>query len=157
VQLPSSSPAPTDTDPTAGVPLTIQVYLVRGDRLRRVTRTVASGEGMGPVMEALTQPLNEVELANGLRSAIPVSSQEPAAQVTTDGTARVTVPGGFDRLSVRDQQLAVAQIVFTVTANTLASDVQLVNGERVVPVPDDTGALLEIVARSDYARFAPVA
>jgi hypothetical protein len=138
------------------VPLTMQVYLVHGDRLQRVTRTVPEGIGMGPVLDALTQPLNTVELANGLRSALPVSTRSLTADMTMEGTARVTVPTGFDRLALRDQQLAVAQIVFTVSANTLASDVQLVSGARVVPVPDAHGALVSTpVARSDYAELAP--
>ncbi|WP_323099882.1 GerMN domain-containing protein [Intrasporangium sp. YIM S08009] len=158
LQLPEP-PGPDRASSTArtdAVPLTMQVYLVHGDRLQRVTRTVPEGIGMGPVLDALTQPLNEVELANGLRSAVPVSTRSLAADLTMQGTARVTVPTGFDRLALRDQQLAVAQIVFTVSANTLASDVQLVSGTRVVPVPDARGALTSTpVARSDYADLAP--
>jgi hypothetical protein len=159
LQLPEPSPAQASSAArTDAVPLTMQVYLVHGDRLQRVTRTVPEGIGMGPVLDALTQPLNEVELANGLRSALPVSTHSLTAELTMEGTARVTVPTGFDRLALRDQQLAVAQIVFTVSANTLASDVQLVSGTRIVPVPDARGALVSTpVARSDYAELAPTA
>jgi hypothetical protein len=135
----------------------MQVYLIHGDRLQRVTRTVSPGKGMTPVLGALTAPLDEVELAGGLRTAVPTTTRPLAGTVTNEGTARIAVPPGFDRLSVREQQFAMAQLVFTVTADTLASDVVLVNGSRVIAVPDARGELAtHPVTRQDYAELAPV-
>jgi hypothetical protein len=66
------------------------------------------------------------------------------------------VPKGFDHISVREQELAMAQLVFTITADTLASGVVLVQGSRELPVPDATGRLVEgPVTRLDYAAYQP--
>jgi hypothetical protein len=156
VLLPTQSGVASSGVAQPGVPLSMQVYLIHGDKLQRVTRSVSPGKGMTPVLEALTAPLDEVELANGLRTAVPTTTQALAGTVTNEGTARIAVPPGFDRLSVREQQYAMAQLVFTVTANTLASDVVLVNGSRVVAVPDARGMLAaHPVSRQDYAELAP--
>ncbi len=157
VLLPPPSGVASASVEQPGVPLSMQVYLIHGDRLQRVTRTVSAGSGMTPVLLALTAPLDEIELANGLRTAVPATTRPLAAIVTREGTARIAVPPGFDRLSVREQQLAMAQLVFTVTADTLASDVVLVNGSRVIAVPDAHGELAaHPVSRQDYAEFAPI-
>jgi hypothetical protein len=156
VLLPSPAASTSSGGPQPGVPLNVQVYLIHGDRLQRVTRTVAPGRGIEPVVQALTAPLDDIELADGLRTAVPTTTHPLAATVTNQGTARVTVSPGFDRMSVREQQYAMAQLVFTVTADTLAGDVVLVNGSRVVAVPDDRGELLaRPVTRLDYAGLAP--
>lgn len=156
VVLPSSV-APATTGSPTGVPLSLQVYLVRGDRLQRVTRSVASGRGVDLALRALMAPLEPDELAAGLRTAVPMTTRTLTADVTDGGTARITVPPGFDRLSMGEQQVAMAQIVFTITADTLAGDVQLVNGSRVVAVPDSRGELVtHPVSRQDYSDLAPV-
>lgn len=161
---PQSAPvavqAPTTTEAhpgpsQAGVPLTIQVYLVQGDRLARVTRTVPPGAGLEPSFVGLATPLTRVQTEAGLRSVLPVSSG-PLRGTVVDGVARVDLPTGFERISVHDQSLAMAQIVFTVTANSLATSAQLVEGGRALPVPDASGQLVNRpVSRVDYARFEP--
>lgn len=157
VQPPASLAAPSGSALATGVPMTIQVYLLHGDRLERVERMVSPGSGLVPVLEALSRPPDEVELSEGLRTALPVAVQALHGSVTEGGTARLSVPPGFDRMSLREQQSAMAQLVFTVTANTLADDVQLVSGTRVFAVPDAMGELTaRPVSRADYARFAPV-
>jgi hypothetical protein len=157
VLLPTPAAAASTAGPQPGVPLSMQVYLIHGDRLQRVTRTVDPGQGIDPVLQALTAPLDEIELANGLRTAVPTTTRPLPATVTDQGTARIAVPPGFDRLSIREQQYAMAQLVFTITADTLASDVVLVNGNRVIPVPDAHGELaVHPVTRQDYAALAPL-
>jgi hypothetical protein len=50
----------------------------------------------------------------------------------------------------------MAQLVFTVTADTLASSVVLVKGNRELPVPDATGRLVaRPLTRLDYAAYQP--
>lgn len=138
-----------------GVPLTIQVYLVQGDRLARLTRTVPPGAGLEPSFVGLATPITATMSAAGIRSALPLAST-PLRGKVVDGVARVELPTGFERISVHEQSLAMAQLVFTVTANSLATSVQLVQGTRALPMPDPSGQLVtRPVTRVDYAAYNP--
>ena len=142
--------------PPTAVPLTMQAYLLRGDRLARVERRVPEGAGIAPALAALMLPLSRDEVAQGLRTALPPNTVSLDGRLTDTGVAQVDVPQGFDRLSVRDQQAALGQIVFTVTADTVATGVQLVQGGRVLPMPDAGGQLRSRpLGRADYAALAP--
>jgi hypothetical protein len=153
VQAPQAS-APTPSS-RAGVPLTVQVYAVRADHMYRLTRTVPPGAGLEPALTALAMPLTTAEVARGLRTALPTTGTALEGELR-DGVARVSVPKGFDHISVREQELAMAQLVFTVTADTLASSVVLVKGNRELPVPDATGRLVaRPLTRLDYAAYQP--
>ena len=46
----------------------------------------------------------------------------PCEGIVDDGVARIELPTGFERISVHEQSLAMAQLVFTVTANSLAHE-----------------------------------
>ena len=148
-------PASTSAPPTA-VPLTMQAYLLRGDLLARVERQVPEGSGIGPALAALAMPLSRDEVAQGLRTALPPTTGSLAGRLNGAGVALVDVPQGFDRLSLRDQEAALGQIVFTVTADTVATGVQLVQGGRVMPMPDASGQLRSRpLNRVDFAALAP--
>jgi hypothetical protein len=137
------------------VPLTIQVYLVRGERLARITRTVPPGAGLEPSFVGLAVPLTTSQAALGISSALPVAGMPLKGQVV-DGVARIELPKGFERISVHEQSLAMAQLVFTVTANSLATSVQLVEGTRPLPMPSPSGQLISRpVTRQDYAAYDP--
>jgi hypothetical protein len=152
--------APSATTPQsgpsrAGVPLTVQVYLVQGERLARVTRTVPPGAGLEPSFVGLATPITRAQSDAGFRSALPVTSTALHGRVV-EGVARVDLPAGFERISVHEQSLAMAQLVFTVTANSLATSVQLVQGDRALPVPSPGGQLVtRPVTRVDYAAYDP--
>lgn len=136
----------------------MQAYLLRGDRLARVEREVPEGSGIGPPLAALSLPLSREEVALGLRTALPTPNDAAplGGRLTTTGVAEVDLPPGFDRLSLREQEGALAQLVFTVTADTIATGVQLVGDGRAVPMPDGTGQLLSRpLTRADYGAFAP--
>ncbi|GAA2166470.1 hypothetical protein GCM10009826_43010 [Humibacillus xanthopallidus] len=143
--------------PTA-VPFTMQAYLLRGDRLVRVEREVPEGSGIGPPLAALSLPLSREEVAQGLRTALPTPTDSAplTGRLTATGVAEVDVPPGFDRLSLREQEAALAQLVFTLTADTVATAVQVVRDGRTLPMPDDTGQLLSRpLERTDFTTFAP--
>lgn len=152
------SASATSTGPSRqGVPLTIQVYLVQGDHLARLTRTVPPGAGLEPSFVGLSTPITPAMAAQGIRSALPLASSPLRGEVA-DGVARVELPTGFERISVHEQSLAMAQLVFTVTANSLATSVQLVQGSRALPMPDPSGQLVtRPVTRVDYAIYNPPA
>ena len=148
----------TTTGPSRqGVPLTIQVYLVQGNHLARLTRTVPPGAGLEPSFVGLATPITPAMAATGIRSALPLASS-PLRGTIVDGVARIELPTGFERISVHEQALAMAQLVFTVTANSLATSVQLVQGSRPLPMPDPSGQLVaRPVTRVDYAAYNPPA
>ncbi len=138
-----------------GVPLTIQVYLVQGDHLARLTRTVPPGAGLEPSFVGLATPITSTMASAGIRSALPLASH-PLRGTVENGVARIELPTGFERISVHEQSLAMAQLVFTVTANSLATSVQLVQGMRALPMPDPSGQLVtRPVTRVDYAVYNP--
>lgn len=138
------------------VPLSMQVYLVHGNRLERVTRLVSPGRGLEPVLRALSAPVDSVELAAGLRTDLPTTSRPLTGTMTDPRTAVVTVPAGYDRLSMVEQEMAVAQIVFTVAADTLADRVRITGASGPVAVPVPRGDLVSRpVTRQDYAPVAP--
>lgn len=156
VEVPHVTRRATTPISATGVPLTMQAYLLRGDRLVRVERIVPAGKGIEPALSALALPLSRDEVAQGLRTALPITTSPMRGRLTESGVALIGVPQGFDRLSVREQAAALGQIVFTVTADTLATGVQLVQGNRVLAVPDPTGELLtRPLTRNDYVALTP--
>jgi hypothetical protein len=154
VVAPTATVAPSGPS-RQGVPLTIQVYLVQGDHLARLTRIVPPGAGLEPSFVGLATPITPAMAAAGIRSALPLASSPLRGEVV-DGVARIELPTGFERISVHEQSLAMAQLVFTVTANSLATSVQLVQGSRALPMPDPSGQLVaRPVTRVDYAVYNP--
>ncbi len=137
-------------------PVVVEVFLVRGTHLAPVSRVVSHQPGISASLLALSEPLSETERFRQLRSALPAARQ-PLTGTILGAVARVSMPAGFDRLSVREQVAATAQIVYTVVANTSARTVQLYEGDRAIPVPGGDGALLDRpVGRADYATWAPL-
>lgn len=151
---PRVSPTTAEAADPGAVDLSVQVYLVKGRRLARVTRSVRSGPGLEPVLRALGQPARPDEVRAGLHTSLPESATGLRGTLAENGTATVSLPTGMDRLSVLEQQTAAAQIVFTLTADSLATRVQLVSDGHTVPVPDAEGHLIERpLTRADYASL----
>lgn len=137
------------------VPLTVQVFLLRGEHLVRVSRSVPAGTGLAPSLTGLTLALTPSDVSAGLRTAIPSSRSSPTGTIV-GGVAQISMPPGFDRLSVRGQIDAMSQLVYTIIANSVATAVQLSLGTRRISVPDESGQLLSRpVGLSDYATLAP--
>lgn len=156
VSVPPQTALPVPTTFVSGVPLSVQVYLLQGAHLYRVTRTVPPGPGIQPTLSAISAPLSPDERDQGLRSALPPSVTPLEGSISGGDIARITVPAGFDRLPVQEQINALGQIVFTVTADTLATGVQLVEDTKPVAMPDASGQLQNRpLTREDYAVLAP--
>lgn len=145
----------TSTPTPKGVPLTVQAYFLRGNHLTRISRTVPPSAGLAPSLAALAQPLSAAQVAAGLRTALPTSGR-PLQGKVADGVALVEMPPGYDRLGVREQINALGQLVFTISANSLAGSLQLTRDGKPLPVPDGNGHLVDRpVSRSDYAGIQP--
>lgn len=156
VSIPPQTAISVPTTVVSGVPLSVQVYLLEGAHLFRVTRTVPPGPGMQPTLSAISAPISPDERSQGLRTALPPSVRPLRGSITGGDIARIEVPPGFDRLPVQEQINALGQLVFTVTADTLATGVQLVEDDKPVAVPDASGQLQDRpVTREDYAVLAP--
>ncbi|EWT07949.1 hypothetical protein N864_17875 [Intrasporangium chromatireducens Q5-1] len=156
VSIPPQTAISVPTTVVSGVPLSVQVYLLEGSHLFRVTRTVPPGPGMQPTLSAISAPISPDERSQGLRTALPPSVRPLRGSITGGDIARIEVPPGFDRLPVQEQINALGQLVFTVTADTLATGVQLVEDDKPVAVPDASGQLQDRpVTREDYAVLAP--
>jgi hypothetical protein len=156
VSVPAQTGAPVPNPVVSGVPLNVQVYLLKGAYLYRVTRTVPPGPGLGPTLAGMSATLSPDERALGLRTALPPSLEPLDGIMTRGDTARIELPSGFDHLPVQEQINALGQIVFTVTADTLATGVQLVRNGKPTPVPDASGQLQDRpMTREDYAALTP--
>lgn len=155
-------PVPVNTAPSAAadtgapprsatVTTEVTVFFAKGEQLVSLPRTVPAGPGLQPALAGLLGPLSGDDTDAGLRSALPPGTKTLAVDVR-DGVAVVTMPPGLDRLPISQQILAVAQLVFTVTANSPVVGLQLTDGERAVDVPNDQGRLVKgPVSRTDYA------
>lgn len=143
----------TGSSPTAG--LSIQVFLVRGGHLVQVWRQSSGGQRLSDVLHALLESPSPQDRAAGLDSAIPASVNTLQATVVR-GVVRLQVPPPFDALPSRERVLAVAQLVYTLTAQLPVRGLQLMAGSKAVDTPVGSGRLVSRpVTRADFAQLAP--
>jgi hypothetical protein len=132
------------------------IFLVQGERLAPVERDIPappSGEG---VIEALERGPTRSEAALGLRSAL-VGADVMRSIGVSGGIASVDLGTGFTDIVGRDQIMALAQIVSTVTGLPGVGRVAFTLEGVPVGVPRGDGAVTtESVSRDDYALLAPV-
>ncbi len=146
-QVPSQSTVETTT---------AQIYFVGPERLVVVNRTVASPLSLGGVIASLTQGVTAEETASGLRSAINPQTTVLNAQITNDGTAVLNVSDAFSGISLKEQILALGQLVYTATALPGVKDVQVSLNSSPVEVPRGDGSLTRApIKTSDYPSLAP--
>lgn len=142
--------------PTGASTTTATIFLVQGERLAPVERNVPappSGEG---VIEALERGPTRSEAALGLRSAL-VGRDVMRSIGVSGGIASVDLGTGFTEIVGRDQIMALAQIVSTVTGLPGVGRVAFTLAGVPVGVPRGDGAVTtESVSRDDYALLAPV-
>lgn len=157
---PSSVPygllAPSSTAaPLADTGRAVPIFLVTGDRLVAVVRHVTGSNVPARTLSTLLLGPTPPEIARGYRSAIP--SQTRLISLDVNGrVATVDLTSAFGSLGGSDQVLAVAQIVFTLTASPRIRAVQFAIGDRTVEVPDGRGSLDTAPrTREDYRPQAP--
>jgi spore germination protein GerM len=133
----------------------VPIYLVGADRLVAARRLVESPVELINVLQALLAGATADEGAAGLRSAIIGSTQLISVR-SQSGVATIDLTGDFATIGGQDQILAVAQLVFTVTALPGIVGIKLSLDGRAVEVPRGDGTLTQDPLKpADFAVFAP--
>jgi hypothetical protein len=155
-EVPETTSTTVSSSSGSSVMAKATIFLVQGERLAPVERDVpapATGEG---VLEALERGPTRSEAALGLRSAL-VGRDVMRSIGISGGIASVDLGPDFTDIVGRDQIMALAQIVSTVTGLAGVGRVSFTLEGVPVGVPRGDGAVTtESVSRDDYALLAPV-
>ncbi|MFN8024250.1 MAG: GerMN domain-containing protein [Acidimicrobiales bacterium] len=147
---------PTDTTivATPDERETIDVWLVRDDRLVASRHEVDRPATAQSALDELLSGPDESEQGRSLRSAIPDAAVVVSAEVV-GGIARVELAPSFADVPAGDQVLAVGQIVLTLTDLRGVGLVSFAveDGPIAVPLPSG-GSSGERVSRDDYVELA---
>ena len=132
-----------------------QIWLVRGDRLEAVSRPVSPAD-VPTVLEALLTGPTPEEAASGLRTALTPQTLRDSGPTPEDRVVTLDVTREFTGLVGGNQQLAVAQVVWTATQFPAVERVRFSTEGEPLEVPTDRGLTDRPVGRDDYASVAPV-
>jgi hypothetical protein len=148
------SPASTTTPVPIG-PARVTVYFDGPNGLVPVVRKVSSPASVQVALAQLEKGPSPSDGGGDLQS--PVSTVSPfVLKRQQNGVAYVSVPDSFTNLGGQEQIVAVAQLVYTVTAVAgIGAVVLLVNGQ-LAQVPVAGGTLQQgPLTRADYAGLRP--
>jgi spore germination protein GerM len=157
---PNSAPASSSTQ-SGGHTLAVQVFLVNpSSHLTAVSRSVAFPNDPDALLVSLLRAViagpTSAEAAAGLQGAIPPQTAVLSGTTITAGLATVDLSAGFGQLAGQAQIEAIAQVVWTVTANLSGvSGVVFEIAGQPASVPEPSGALVSVATRADYASLAP--
>jgi hypothetical protein len=133
----------------------VVMYFVRDGRLVRASRRLPTSPTPGRMLTSLREGPTSAEVSSGVRSALPAQSAVRNVSLA-GGTATVDLAGRFTTLSSSDQLLALAQIVYTLTARPGIGQVRFTLQGESTEVPRANGSLTSSrVSRDDYAALAP--
>lgn len=145
----TSSAGATATSTTAS----ITVFLVDGDRLTAVPRNVPAPATPEKALGVLLGGVAPEEVARNVRTALDAAAG--TSVTAANGLARVELGTALPGTAGREQILAVAQIVYTLTALPGVDAVAFTFSGRPVEVPSGDGTLTSgALRRSDYASVA---
>jgi spore germination protein GerM len=131
------------------------VYLVRDDRLVAADRVVVGTNVPAEAIRSLLRGPTPDESVAGITTAVPPSTRMLSLDVS-DGVATVDLSAEFGTSNGDNQVVAVAQIVFTVTASPYVRAALFSVDGRPIQVPDDTGSLSSVPrSRAEYERLSP--
>jgi hypothetical protein len=152
--LESSPPTSTTTLPRPAT-VEVQLFLVSPTgRLVPVYHPVPFPPSLSSAMASLIDGPTNAESAAGLQSAVPAQTDLISATVS-GGVATIDLGGTFGQLVGQAQIDAVAQIVFTATAQPGVTDVVFELNGSPVAVPTASGAEVPTANRSQFASMAP--
>jgi len=147
------APSPSTSDPGL-LSARVTVYMeAENGRLVAVHRDVAWPATISAILGQLAAGPTSRESGRGLAS--PASSVGPfRVGAVRAGIVSVNLPVSFESLGGQDQQVAAAQIVFTVTTFTGVTGVRFLVGGQAAQVPTGDGSLTRGPStRSDYSAF----
>lgn len=146
----------TVTNTTAAIPTQVStVYMIGPNKLVAVQRNIPTPLTLGGMLASVVQGPTAQEQANGLRSAINPQTSVLSAQINGN-TAMVNVSDSFSDISLQDQILGIAQLVYTATELPNVSNVQiLLNGKQESVPRGDGSATSSLLSRADYATVGP--
>lgn len=147
-------PAATTTTSVAPVQSTLgHAWFVGEGHVLRVAREVAAPLSVDGLLDVLVAGPTEDEAAFGLRSAVLVDSVDSASVVA--GVATVDLRAQFAAAPAREQILALAQLVYTVTEVASVAVVTFTLDGQPIDVPRADGSISEgPVTRVDYRTIA---
>jgi spore germination protein GerM len=151
-QAPSATPTPQPASPTEKATL----FLVQGERLAPVQRELPAPVSVQSVLEALAAGPTATEVELGLRTAL-LSPGLMRSGGVSGGIATIDLGQPFTEIAGRDQIVALAQIVSTVTGLPGVGRASFtLQGNPVGVLRGDGAVTTESVSRDDYATLAPV-
>ena len=144
-------PGPIGTGPGRIGP----VFFLQGDHLAAQLAWLPSRDPVDQALADLVAGPAPTGASAELRSALP-GSVDRLGSTLTDGVAVVDLPTTLDRLGAHNEILAVAQIVFTITAEPGITGVRLTSDGAPMEIPTGSGRLVtRAVTRQDYPGLAP--
>jgi spore germination protein GerM len=150
--------APSATAPTQPAAPTEKatLFLVQGERLAPVQRELPAPVSVQSVLEALAAGPTATEVELGLRTAL-LSPGLMRSGGVSGGIATIDLGQPFTEIAGRDQIVALAQIVSTVTGLPGVGRASFtLQGNPVGVLRGDGAVTTESVSRDDYATLAPV-
>lgn len=145
---------PGTATPQSNGPAT-EIFFVRDDHLVTSRRHVVAEVAPVAALRSLFVGPTPAEAARGLATAVPAQTRLISLDLTGP-IATVDLSSQFSAVGGSEQVLAVAQIVYTLTASPHINAVRFaINGETI-EVPDGSGSLADAPRRrSDYPAVAP--
>jgi len=133
------------------------LFLVQGERLAAVQRELPAPVSVESVLEALAAGPTATEVQLGLRTALLTTPGLVNSGGVSGGIATIDLGQPFSEIAGRDQIVALAQIVSTVTGLPGVGRVRFtLDGNPVGILRGDGAVTTETVSRDDYATLAPV-
>lgn len=140
-----------EPQPNADAAQTGVIYLINRDRLAAVATSSTGGSTTAAVLKLLNWSRQRPTPSRGLSTAVNDRTTLVNPVVTNNGIATVFLSREFVDVPERTEVLAVAQVVFTLTAVAGVSAVQFSVGGDFIEVPVGTRQLVSRpVSRSDY-------
>lgn len=149
--LTPSSPTTTTAPPSQFV----EIYFLKGQRLVIVSRAAYAPVSVRSAVKALVEGPTTAEAATGFQSPISTAAPIEVSHLATP-TVDVSVGSTFTSLSGRDQTVAIAQLVFTITAFPEVNKVRVFMNGKPVEVPTANGTIGKgPLTKDQFAAIAP--